>query len=155
VVDSQILNVVTGHSVKGETFHNPGDLFTYCMTSAFARTDGELKYKPGKCQLKFKMRAVATFNKLPGFARISGYKQINTAGPSFLLTMEQMKHIIDRLISTYPELKEIRQEIVQGRDPALHDLQKFKLSIKMTNDATLDDRLILSNMIHAVIENDP
>lgn len=97
IVNSQILNVVTGHSVKGETFYKPGDLFTYCVTSAFEKVDNQLKYKPEKCQLKFKMRAVATFNKLPGFTRISGYKQINMAGPSLLLTMAQMKHIIDRI----------------------------------------------------------
>jgi len=32
------------------------------------------------------MRPVATFNKLPGYPRISGYKQINALGPSVLLT---------------------------------------------------------------------
>lgn len=86
MIDSQVINIIASHSMKGETFHRTGDLFTYCLSSTASKIDGQLKFKPGRCQLKFKMRAVTTFNKLPGFPRISGYKQINPIGPSILLT---------------------------------------------------------------------
>ena len=40
------------------------------------------------------MRPVASFNKLPGFPRISGYKQINALGPSILLTNTFVRPIL-------------------------------------------------------------
>jgi hypothetical protein len=40
MIDSQIINVVSGHSMKGETFHKTGDLFTYCLSSTASKIDG-------------------------------------------------------------------------------------------------------------------
>jgi hypothetical protein len=61
-----------------------GGDFTYCVTSPSPKRQGNLRYKPNSCQAKFKMRAVASFNKLPGFPKFSGYKPMNYARPGML-----------------------------------------------------------------------
>jgi len=155
VIKSEILNIVAPHAMKGETFQNVGDMFTYCLSSNSAKIDGELKYKANRCQLKFKMRPIATFHKLPGFPRISGYKQVIALAPSILLTNTQMKHIIDRAEATYSEIAEVNKVAIGNRIPSTHNLLKFKLNIKMDKSATLMERMRLSNSIMTVIEQEP
>lgn len=38
-------------------------------------------YSLTSCQLKFKMRAVGVWNKMPGFNRMSSYEQVAKSGP--------------------------------------------------------------------------
>jgi hypothetical protein len=73
VVDGQVINAIVPSGLRGELFHQAGDYFTYCISTKQPRVFGQLLYKPGTCQIKFKMRAAALFNKLAGFARMSGY----------------------------------------------------------------------------------
>ena len=65
--------MIVSQSLKGEVYQNIGDYFTYCITSNTPKRWGDLKYRANDCQIKFKMRAVTSFNKLPGFPKISGY----------------------------------------------------------------------------------
>ena len=78
--------MVVPQSFQGEVYNNIGDYFTYCVSSATSKRLGELKYSANSCQIKFKFRAVASFNKLPGFAKFSGYKQMNMLGPGMMAT---------------------------------------------------------------------
>ena len=59
--------------------------------------------------MKFKLRAVASFNKLPGFPKFSGYKQMNLLGPGMLATQGQVAHILERMTETFPDFKDTRQ----------------------------------------------
>lgn len=66
-----------------------------------------------------------------------------------------MSHIIDRAGKTYPELADQYKASIANREPSTHNLSKFKLNIKMVDEATLNDRLMLTNILMTVIENDP
>ena len=54
------------------------------------------------CRLKLKARVVATARKFPGFHTFSGYPHIYSIGPAILVTMEQMKSIINEIFDKYP-----------------------------------------------------
>jgi len=56
-----------------------------------------MRYAPESCQMKFKARAVASFNKLPGFPKISGYKSALMLGPALLATDSQVNKIVQRM----------------------------------------------------------
>lgn len=66
-----------------------------------------------------------------------------------------MRHIIDRASSTYSEIDETFKQSLANKEPCTHDLYKFKLNVRMVDDATLQDRLQLGNIINTVIESDP
>jgi len=66
--------MIVPRSIQGEVYENVGDYFTYCISSASPKRFKSLRYKANSCQIKFRMRAVAAFNKLAGFPKMSGYK---------------------------------------------------------------------------------
>lgn len=78
--------MVVPNGLQGEVFENIGDYFTYCVSTGTEKIFGELKYQPNTCQAKFKMRAVASFNKIPGFPKISGYRQMTLIGPQIIVS---------------------------------------------------------------------
>ena len=80
--------MIVPQSFQGDVYNKIGDYFTYCVSSATPKRLGDIRYKANSCQLKFKMRAVASFNKLPGFPKFSGYKPLNAVGPGLLITMD-------------------------------------------------------------------
>lgn len=45
-----------------------------------------MRYAPDSCQLKFKARAMASFNKMPGFPKMTGYKSALQLGGQMLTT---------------------------------------------------------------------
>lgn len=55
------------------------------------------------------MRAVASFNKLAGIPKMSGYKQTNAFGPGLLAMNSQVNHILERMASTFEELDKTRK----------------------------------------------
>jgi hypothetical protein len=71
-----------------------------------------------------------------------------------LLTNTQLKHIIDRASQTYEEIGETNKMAISGRSFSTYNLSKQKLVIKMTDDATPTDRLMLTNIVLSVIESD-
>jgi hypothetical protein len=62
------------------------------------------------------MRVAASFNKLPGFFRISGYEQAARMAPQILLPYSQYAHLVDRVSKTYPELGEIRKKVLSENE---------------------------------------
>lgn len=104
VVNGQVINAIVPSGWRGELFYQAGDYFTYCISTKQPRVFGQLLYKPDTCQIKFKMRAAALFNKLPGFFRMSGYVPLSIGVPSLIMTPNQMLHIIQRTSDTFPEL---------------------------------------------------
>jgi hypothetical protein len=52
---------------------------------------------------------MASFNKLAGFPKMSGYKQINKLGPGMMATQNQMAAILDRVTNSFDDLKETRR----------------------------------------------
>lgn len=66
IIEGQIINTIVPHSLSGEVYENVGDTFTYCVSSLSPKKFGDFKYKSNSCQIKFKLRAMASFNKLPG-----------------------------------------------------------------------------------------
>ena len=83
----EIINLIMPKSLQGEVYQDIGDLFTYCISTGTPKRMGNLSYKANSCQIKYKMRAAASFNKMAGFPKISGYKSINAMGPG-MLTMQ-------------------------------------------------------------------
>lgn len=104
IINSQVINTIIPNGLKGEIFEQSGDYYTYCISTDKPRVFGEIMFKPNTCQIKFKMRVAAAFNKLPGFFRMSGYEQVARGGPAMLMTSLQMAHIVERVSNSYPEL---------------------------------------------------
>ena len=127
-----------------------GDYFTYCITSPTEKRLGELKYKADVCQIKFKVRAVASFNKLPGFPKISGYQQMNKLGPGMLATHSQVAAILNRTSESFPYMQETRELYLSSNPPATMGLSKEALFVKMIPEATRQERLVVTNTILAV-----
>jgi len=94
------MNMVVSASLQDEMYHDMGDYFNYCVYTGTPKVFGDLKYKPDTCQVKIKSRAIASVNRLPGFPKISSYKQINPFGTNFFLSTGQMQAIIKRLRET-------------------------------------------------------
>jgi len=69
--------------------------------------------------MKFKMRAVGTFKKIPGMNKISGYKGVLKMKPQILMSSGHAKHVIDRM-STIQDWKDTR-EMVLAESPKSND----------------------------------
>lgn len=74
IVDSQVINTLIPNGLKGEIFQQSGDYYTYCISTDKPRVFGNNLFKANTCQVKYKFRAVAAWNKLPGFFKMSGYE---------------------------------------------------------------------------------
>lgn len=140
-VDGQILNMIVPQGLQGEVYSSIGDHFTYCISSATPKRFGDLKYSANSCQVKFKLRAVASFNKLPGFPKFSGYKQMNMLGPGMLATHGQVAHILDRMTEAFPDFKDTRKQYLSQHPPSTMGLSKESLFIKMVEGSTRRERL--------------
>jgi len=90
-----------------------------------------MRYAPESCQIKFKARAVASFNKLPGFPRISGYKSGIMLGPSLIATDSQVNKIVQRMTSTFPEFAKTRELVVADMPSSNHNLIKESVYVKI------------------------
>jgi len=95
---------------------------------------------------------MASFNKLPGFPKISGYRQMNTMAPAVIATQAQTKVMIDRLREN-PEWAKTRDIVQTESPPSSFGLVKDTIFIKMVDGATRSDRSKLTNSLLAVIED--
>lgn len=86
IIQGSLINMIVPAGFQGEVYDKIGDYFTFCISTETSKVFDGFKYLPDTCQVKFKVRAAASFNKLPGFPKISGYKQMNMLGPSILGT---------------------------------------------------------------------
>lgn len=86
IVTSQIINSIMPIGLQNEIYQKSGDIFTYCISTDKPRIHGNLKYKQDTCQIKFRMRVAAAYNRIPGFRKISGYEQYMKMGPGMLMT---------------------------------------------------------------------
>ena len=144
--------MVVPQSLQGEVYENVGDYFTYCISTETPKRLQSLRYKANSCQLKFKMRAIASFNKLAGFPKMSGYKQANAFGPSLLALNSQISAIIDRMTNTFEEFAETKAMVNRESPPSTYGLRKESLFIKMGEGSTRNDRLKVLNTILATNE---
>ena len=102
-ISGEVINMIVPQAFTGEIIQNIGDYFTYCMSSPSSKKFGEMRYAPESCQIKFKARAVASFNKMPGFPKMTGYKSALQLGPSLLATDNQVSSVVNRMVATFPE----------------------------------------------------
>lgn len=121
--------MVMSQSLQGEVYQKIGDTFTYCLTSQSEKIFGNLKFKPHSCQMKLKMRAVASMNKVPGFPKFSAYKQINLLGPSVIASQPQVAYILNKLENRYPEFALTRQMALKDAPPSNYGLIKETVMI--------------------------
>jgi hypothetical protein len=56
-----------------------------------------MSFAPNTCQVKIKMRAMASYSKIPGFPKLSGYKFMNMNRTNVIINEKQMLAVIDRL----------------------------------------------------------
>ena len=98
------------------------------------------------------MRAAASFHKIAGFPKLSGYKSINAVGPGMITMSSQFAAILDRMAETYPDMAETRKICIRESPAASHSLRKEALMIRMIDGASRRDRLRVLNTILAVIE---
>jgi hypothetical protein len=73
-MDTEIINSIVPHSFHGDVFQNVGESYSYCVTSATAKTFDDMVFAANSCQVKIKMKATSSFNKIAAFPKISGYK---------------------------------------------------------------------------------
>jgi len=95
---------------------------------------------------------VASFNKIPGFPKITGYKSALQLGGNMLAIDTQIAHIIDRMTSTYPDFAKTREQVVQDMPASKHNLIKETVYVRMQESATKNDRLKVQNLLLANIE---
>lgn len=108
-INGEVINMIVPESFTGEIIQNIGDYFAYCVSSPSPKRFGDMRYAPDSCQVKFKARAVASFNKMPGFPKMSGYKSALALGPSMLATDTQVTTIVNRMTQTFPEFAKTRE----------------------------------------------
>jgi hypothetical protein len=95
---------------------------------------------------------MVSFNKLPGFPKISGYRQMNSMSPAIIATQAQSKVMIDRLRENTEWAK--TRDIVQAESPpSSFGIVKDTIFVKMVEGATRSDRSKLTNSLLAVIED--
>lgn len=99
------------------------------------------------------MRVQATFNKLPGFIKMSSYQQIAKSGPGILMTNGQMSHIVDRTSQTFGELGVIRQKVLLENYAQSNGLIKEAVYVKMNKNTTRMDRLQVAAVLYSVIDD--
>lgn len=141
VISGEVINTIVPACFSGEIIHEIGDYFNYCVSSASAKRDGDLRYAPDSCQVKFKARAIASFNKMPGLPKITGYKSALQLGGQFLASDKQIAHVIDRITGTFPEFAKTRELVVQDMPSSKYNLLKEQVSVRMTDTASKRDRL--------------
>ena len=152
-VNSQVINLIVSQSLQDEIFQNIGDKFTYCISSPSPKRLGDLKYRQDVCQVKFKVRALASFNKIAGFPKFSGYKQMNNLGPGMMATQNQVAAILDRVTDSFDEMRETRQQHLIEYPMANLGLSKEALFIKLAPGTSRQDRLRVSNTVLAAIDD--
>ena len=151
-IQGEIINVIMPHSLQGEVYQDIGDIFTYCLSSESSKRLGNLRYAARSCQIKYPMRAAASFNKIAGFPKVSAYKNINILGPGILVMGPQFEAILDRMSATYSDMAETRNICISQNPTASNTLKKEALMIRMVEGATKDDRLRVMNTVLAAIE---
>lgn len=151
-VSGEIINMVMPRGLHGEVFQEMGDVFTYCLSTGAPQQFRSFQYKPNSCQIKYKMRVVASFNKVAGFPKLSGYKQANAVGPGMFALNNQVAGILDRMSVTYPELDETRRLCISESPSATQDLRKETLLIKLAEGTEKQERVQVLNTILSVVE---
>lgn len=140
-INGEVINMIVPHCFSGEIIQEIGDYFSYCVSSPSSKRFGDMRYAPDSCQVKFKARAVASFNKMPGFPKMTGYKSALALGPSMLATDTQVSRIVDRLTTTFPEFAKTREQVLADMPASNHNLIKEAVLVKIAEDATRNDRL--------------
>ena len=97
MIDSSVVNMIVPACFKGEIIQEVGDYFTYCSSSPTPKRFHDLHYRPNACQIKYRARALASMNKMPGFHRITGYKQSLMFSTGMLATDKTVSKIINRM----------------------------------------------------------
>lgn len=64
------------------------------------------------------MRAIASFSKLAGFPKMSGYKNANLVGATVVGLDKQIAKIIERAENTFEEIAETRRKVLRTSPPA-------------------------------------
>lgn len=150
--DGQVINLIVSDSLYQEVYQNIGDTFSYCISTPTSKRNGNLVYKPNSCQLKYKVRAIASMKKMPGFPKFSSYKQMNLIGPGVIATESQVEHVIDRLTESYPSFRETRNLALESQHPSTHGLTKEAVYVKFKKDHSEQDRINVKNAMLAVNE---
>ena len=109
-------------SLHEEVYQNIGDHFTYCLKTESPKKYKDLRYPANSCQIKYRMRAIASFNKLAGFPKLSGYKNANLVGPTVIGLDKQIAKIIERAENTFEEIAETRKQVLRSSPPAEYGL---------------------------------
>lgn len=141
IISGEVINMIVPESLTGEIIQNIGDYFSYCVSSPSSKRFGDMRYAPDSCQIKFKARAVASFNKMPGFPKMSGYKSALILGPSLLATDNQVSSIVNRMTQTFPEFDKTRQQIIADMPASNHNLIKESVYVRIRDGASRNDRL--------------
>lgn len=151
-IDGQIINMIVPAAFKGEIIQNIGEYFSYCVTTPSYKRYGNLRYAPNSCQVKYKARAIASFNKIPGFPKVSGYKGSLAVSAGLISTEKQQAHIIDRMTSTFPEFARQREQVLAEAPQSNYGLIKESVFVRLRDGVTKNERLQVQNLMLANIE---
>ena len=88
-----IYNIVVAECLRGVIFNKIGDHINICIRYTDGKSDLEnlsgtnnIAQDKKLCLRKAKARIIATSNKVPGFVKFSGYKQINFICPDIIMS---------------------------------------------------------------------
>lgn len=95
---------------------------------------------------------MASFNKLPGFPKMTGYKSALQLGGQMLMIDKQMVHVVDRMTSTFPEFALTREQVIQDMPASNDNLVKEAIYVKIKDNSSKSDRLKVQNLLLANIE---
>lgn len=152
IIEGNILHTINPSGLLNELYYKPGDEYTYCVNTGEKRQVGELMYSANSCQLKFKMKTAAIFNRIPGYSGITSYEQLAKFSPNVLQTIPGKRQIIDRIIKLFPDLAE-RNEQRLAETEVEDDLIKVAVFCKLVPGADRKSRLLVSNAMMSTNED--
>ena len=104
--------------------------------------------------LKLRGRAVASVSKMPGLPKMSGYPHVQATEPEILLTMNQMKDLLEESFARHKLEGAKYEERIQDLPKSTFNIPKSRLFIKLISNSTRHERNILKNNLLNYVKDD-
>jgi hypothetical protein len=135
VVTSEIYNLIISEGLRGLVFKNIGEETILCIQSWAAMKIGEIEEKGDEsrtCRIKLRSHPRALSKKFPGFNQVTGYKYAKHITTDALISMKQLKSIMEEIFLRFPSIKEVYNKRLIDFPKSSYNIPKTTLLIKMT-----------------------
>lgn len=142
-------NAITPSGLVGIQYDKPGDPGIICITDTGrdAMIDQVTIDNYQNCRVKLKASFPVFATKVPGSLAFSGYQHIKFGLGKHLLTMKQMRNLLDEIFIRYPERKEQFDIKMKETPKSSYDLPKTRMLVRIRANATRFERKIFTNNV--------